>query len=133
MDRGEVMMRSLVQHHPPAAALARLKAEAALTAQDLPALIGAWLHRAQRMGGVPTVGIDVPELRSLEAHLDRASNRLALALVTLGLYIAASLLMQHSIGPRIFGDIPVLGVLGYVLALWLSVRLVRTANRAGRL
>ncbi len=89
--RGEAVLRSLVQLNPPAAGVARFKAEAALTAQDLPALIAAWLHHAQRAGGVPTFGLDVPELRSLEQHLDRATNRVALALVTLGLYIAASL------------------------------------------
>ncbi|MGE4339119.1 MAG: hypothetical protein AB7E55_24565 [Pigmentiphaga sp.] len=79
------------------------------------------------------LGVSIPELPSFEAHLDRASNRLALALVTLALYIAASLLMQHSIGPRVFGSMPVFGLLGYGLALWLSVRLIRAANRSGRL
>lgn len=133
MAHGEAVMRSLVQLHPQATAIARFKAEAALTAQDLPALIAAWLHRAQQAGNVPTLGVNIPELRSFEAHLDRASNRLALALVTLALYIAASLLMQHSIGPRVFGDMPVFGLLGYGLALWLSVRLIRAANRSGRL
>ena len=44
-------------------------------------------------------------MEELEQHLDRGSNRVALALVTLGLYIAASLLMQHSIGPRL-GEMP---------------------------
>jgi hypothetical protein len=50
---------------------------------------------------------------------------LALALVTLGVYVAASLLMQHSIGPRLFGDMPVLAALGYALALWFTLRLAR--------
>jgi ubiquinone biosynthesis protein len=55
---------------------------------------------------------------------------LALALVTLGLYIAASLLMQHSMGPR-RGEVPVLAGLGYVLALGLSWRLVREIEKPG--
>ncbi|MGQ0579556.1 MAG: hypothetical protein ACT4PQ_11705 [Betaproteobacteria bacterium] len=38
-------------------------------------------------------------LENLERQIERASRRVALSLVTLGLYIAASLLMQHSIGP----------------------------------
>jgi ubiquinone biosynthesis protein len=50
-----------------------------------------------------------------------------LSLVTLGLYIAASLLMQHSIGPRIF-DFPLLAALGYGLALWLTFHLVKGAR-----
>lgn len=131
--RSNTIIKSLMELSPPAAAIARFQAETALAAQDLPAQIGAWLHRALRTDGIPAIGIDMPGLRSLEGHLDRASNRLALALVTLGLYIAASLLMQHSIGPRVLGDIPLLGLLGYGLALWLSVRLIRAANRSGRL
>jgi MFS family permease len=45
-------------------------------------------------------------------HIDRSSNRMALSLVTLGIWIAASLLMQLTVGPRI-GDRPLLALLGY--------------------
>jgi ubiquinone biosynthesis protein len=72
-------------------------------------------------------------LDGLEAHLDRSSNRVALALVTLGLYIAGSLLMLHSIGPRIYDDVPILAALAYALALWFTFRLVRGIARSGRL
>jgi ubiquinone biosynthesis protein len=67
-------------------------------------------------------------LESLERQIERASRRMVLSLVTLGLYIAASLLMQHSIGPRIF-DFPVLAALGYWLALWLTFHLVKDARK----
>ena len=70
---------------------------------------------------------------TLTQHLDRSGNRVALALVTLGLYIAASLLMQHSLGPRLFGELPVLAALGYGLALWFTFRIARGISRAGRL
>lgn len=63
---------------------------------------------------------------------NHSSNRVALALVTLGLYIAASLLMQHSIGPRL-GGMPVLGIAGYTLVLWFTWRLARGVSRSGRL
>lgn len=43
----------------------------------------------------------VRELDDFKEHLDRSANRMSLALVALGLYIAGSLLMQHSIGPRL--------------------------------
>lgn len=71
-------------------------------------------------------------LGGLEQHLGSQSNRVALALVTLGLYIAASLLMQHSIGPH-FGGMPVLGIAGYTLAFWFTWRLARGISRSGRL
>ena len=68
-----------------------------------------------------------------EVRLERTGNRLALALVTLGLYVAASLLMQHSIGPRLVGDLPLLAALGYGLALWFTFRLAAGITRSGRL
>jgi ubiquinone biosynthesis protein len=66
-------------------------------------------------------------------HLEHSSNRVALALVTLGLYIAASLLMQHSVGPRIYGDMPLLAAFAYGLALWFTIRLAFAIWRSGGL
>lgn len=122
-----------IRRQGTATGMARLTAEAALTAQDLPGVVAAWLHRAQREGAGPLVMMRHQGLETLEACLDRAGNRLSVALVTLGLYIAASLLMQHSFGPRVFGDLPLLAVLAGALALWLSFRLVRAIARMGRL
>jgi ubiquinone biosynthesis protein len=73
----------------------------------------------------------LPEVSELAGGLARSADRMAVALVTLGLYIAASLLMQHSIGPRIFGGLPLLAAIGYVLALWFTLRLVISIGRAG--
>lgn len=121
-----------IRRHATATGMARLTTEAALTAQDLPGLVAAWLHRAQRGGG-PLLVTRHEGLEGLEARLDRTGNRLSVALVTLGLYVAASLLMQHSLGPRVLGDLPLLALLAYALALWLSVRLIRTITRSGPL
>lgn len=109
---------------------ARLKYEAAVLVQSAPSALGKWLHSAR------THGFELPlghrGLADLERHLDRSSNRVALAIVTLGLYIAASLLMQHSLGPRL-GNVPLLALLGYALALWFTFRLARGIRRSGRL
>jgi ubiquinone biosynthesis protein len=70
-------------------------------------------------------------LEPFEREISRSSNRIAVAMVTLGLYVAASLLMLHSIGARLFGDVPLLAVVGYGFALWLSWRLVRSVGRTG--
>jgi ubiquinone biosynthesis protein len=66
-------------------------------------------------------------------HMTRSGNRLALALVTLGPYIAASLLMLHSVGPRIWGEMPAFAALAYALALWFTLRLARSISRSGGL
>ena len=73
------------------------------------------------------------DLEDLELHIGRTGNRLSLALVTLGLYIAGSILMLHSAGPRVWGDVPVFALVAYLLAFLLSIRLVIAIARSGRL
>jgi len=106
--------------------LARLEHEALQGAFELPETAARWLYRLRRAG--PSLGLRVDGLRTLGEDIERSSNRVALALVTLGLYIAASLLMQHSLGPQLWG-VPLLALIGYLLALVFTVRLVRVAGR----
>jgi ubiquinone biosynthesis protein len=113
--------------------LDRLKYDALAALQDLPAALGSWARRLNQEGQGLALNLRLQGLDGLEAHLDRSSNRVALALVTLGLYIAGSILMLHSIGPRIYDDLPVLAALAYALALWFTFRLVRGIARSGRL
>ena len=119
------LMRTLFAAKPDRSALVRLKSEAAATAHDLPALATEWLRRAQREGGRLPVSLRIEALRTAGQDVVRSTDRLALALVTLGLYIAASLLMQHSVGPRILGALPLLAALGYALALWFTWRITK--------
>lgn len=110
--------------------LNRLRFEAMAGVRELPAELGAWIHR-MRAGGLE-LQLRHHGLEDLEKHIDRSSNRVALALVTLGLYIAASLLMQHSIGPRL-GEMPALAAVGYTLASWFTWRLARGISLSGKL
>ena len=111
--------------------LLRLRSEASALAERLPALAAGWLRRAQREGTGLPLSLHLDTLESASARIERSADRLALALVALGLYVAASLLMQHSLGPRAYG-IPLLAAIGYVFALWLTVRIVRGTARAER-
>ena len=65
----------------------------------------------------------VPDAR-LQEGVERASRRVALALVTLGLYIASSLLMQHAVGPQ-FAGMPLLALAGYALAIRFTFSIAR--------
>lgn len=112
------------------AGLARLKWEAALAARAAPALAAGGLHNLQGREGF-AIPLRLPELPDAARRMGLAADRMTLALVTLGLYIAASLLMQHSIGPRILGDLPLLAAIGYGLALWFTFRLARAIGRSG--
>ena len=102
--------------------MTRLKYEAAIAVRQLPEHLGSLLRKAR--AGQIAIQFDHRGLETLQANIERASGRMALSMVALGLYIAASLLMQHSIGPQLFG-FPVLAALGYALAGWLTVRVVK--------
>ena len=112
------------------AGLDRLRFEAAAGVHELPAELGAWIHRIRARG--LEMQVQHHGMEELEQQIARGSNRVALALVTLGLYIAASLLMQHSIGPRL-GGMPLRAAAGYALALWFTWRLARGISRSGKL
>jgi len=103
------------------------------TVQELPQLLMDLVRQARAEDGRPSVVVHHRGLEELEVSVARTGNRLAMALVTLGLYVAGSLLMLHSAGPRIFGDVPVFAISAYLLALLLSLRLVIAISRSGRL
>jgi len=120
MGRADEVMKRAIPLRPPPSLLARIQNEAILTAQVLPQALLEWVRRT-RTGGIGWG----QGLRDFEAQLDRSSNRLSLSIVTLGLYIASSILMQHSLGPR-WKNTPILAIAGYLLALWSTWKLFRT-------
>ena len=94
----------------------------------------SWIRRLNQEGEGLGLSVRLQGLDGLEAHIDRSSNRVALALVTLGLYIAGSLLMQHSLGPRLYGEVPALAAVAYGLALWFTAvrpRFAASPDQAG--
>ena len=54
-------------------------------------------------------------------------------MVTLGLYLAGSILMLHDAGPMLWGHIPLFAAIAYAAALALSFRLVLAVSRSGHL
>lgn len=130
LGRSDQIVKEAVEERASAAVKRRLKYEAAQALQDIPESLGAWLRRMRTEGF--EWRLHHRGLEDLESHLDRGSNRMALAMVILGLYIASSLLMQIGFGPRLAG-VPLPALIGYGLALWFTVRLVRGISRSGRL
>jgi ubiquinone biosynthesis protein len=106
---------------------ARLKSEALTAVQELPATVNRLAHRL-RSGGL-SVTFHHAGLDEIHGELRRSSQRLAYALISLGLYIASALLLQHGIGP-VLGNIPVLPSLGLAVAGWLTYRAVHVVGRA---
>ena len=107
------------------AASQRLPYELGSAASVLPTLLARRLHSVLRQRELLQLSIK-PDAKMLSG-LDRLGRRIALALVTLGLYIASSLLMQHGVGPR-WGDMPVLALLGYALAIRFTFSIARSCG-----
>ncbi len=73
-------------------------------------------------------------LDRLITELDRSSNRLAFALVVAAVIVGSSLILQADVGWNLPGtDVPVLGLLGFLVAGLLGVWLALAILRSGRL
>ena len=119
----EVMETALM---PEKAETKRLKYEAAITSVEWQRMLASSIRRLREDG--LRFKIEPEGLPDLSNLVIQGSSRVSLALVTLGLYLAASLLMQFKSGPRIF-DVPVLAAAFYLYAAWLTLRLVRAIGR----
>ena len=105
----------------------------ARTARQLPQIATDLLRQAQLSDGRPAFSVHHHGLSSTQEAIARTGNRLALALVTLGLYVSGALLSLHSDGPQVFGHLPVMAVLAFTAAGLLSLRLVMAIARSGHL
>lgn len=112
------------------AGLPRLGYELAFAARELPASAAAAMNRARHSGFRPRLNVRLAGLDEGAGRIEATGNRLAMSMVTLGLFVGSSLLMQHSIGPKLFGA-PLLALAGYLLALWYTLRLARAISRSG--
>ena len=67
-------------------------------------------------------------LQALGAALDRVSNRIAFAIVLAALIVGSSLIVLSDIPPH-WHDIPVIGLLGFLVAgimgFWLLLSIIR--------
>ena len=73
------------------------------------------------------VGLD-----RLISDLDKSSNRLAFSIIVASLVIGSSLILHSGLRPHIFG-MPIVGIVGYILAAVLGLWLVWGILRSGRL
>ena len=72
-------------------------------------------------------------LDKLAQELDRASNRLAFAVIIAAVIVGSSLVMHAKLGPALYGDISALGLVGYVVAGFLGLGLAWAIYRSGKL
>lgn len=104
----------------------RLQYEAATLGSEWQRLLAGSLRRLREEG--LRFKVEPEGLPDLSQLVIQGSSRVSMALVTLGLYLAASLLMQFKSGPHVL-DVPVLAAVFYAYAAWLTLRLVRAIGR----
>ena len=97
-------------------------------AQQLPHDLSRLLRNARR--GRVHVGVELAHLKRVGDQIDRAANRLSMALVIAALIIGSSIVMNVQGGPTLFG-LPLFGFLGFVGAVLGGLWLVRSIWRSG--
>lgn len=98
-------------------------------AEQLPADVTRLLRNARR--GKVQVGIDIAHLKRVGDQIDRAANRLAMALIIAALIVGSSIVMTVQAGPTLFG-LPAFGFIGFASAFAGGLWLVRAIWRSSR-
>ena len=82
--------------------------------------------------GSLVVGVRHEALDSFARHVERATNRLSFSLIIGAIVIASSIVMAYHTGPH-YDGIPLLGLLGYLMAAALGLWWIVAILRSGRL
>jgi ubiquinone biosynthesis protein len=96
-------------------------------AEQLPHDISHLLRNARR--GRMNIGIELAHLKRVGDQIDRAANRLAMALVIAALIIGSSIVMTVGGGPTLFG-LPLFGFLGFTASVIGGLVLARSIWRS---
>lgn len=74
-------------------------------------------------------------LEDLQATLEKTVNRLVLGIITAALFLGSSMIILADTGPMLWGY-PTLGVIGYMIAvaisLRLAIRMIRSREKKGK-
>jgi ubiquinone biosynthesis protein len=103
--------------------------QALATVERMPQDLHQLMRRVRR--GQLHVGIELAHLKRVGDQIDRASTRLAMALVIAALIIGSSIVMTVGGGPTLFG-LPAFGLVGWAGAVAGGLWLVRSIRRDHR-
>ncbi|VWC92378.1 2-octaprenylphenol hydroxylase [Burkholderia contaminans] len=81
--------------------------------------------------GKATLHVEHNQLQALEAHIDRASNRLSLSLIIASIVIGSSIITTFHTGPH-YAGISLLGLVGFVIAAVMGMAWAIAIFRSGR-
>ncbi|TAK88066.1 MAG: AarF/ABC1/UbiB kinase family protein [Betaproteobacteria bacterium] len=113
-----------------AAEIYRLASALRDVGRDAPIALRRLLGRLER--GEPLFDIRYQSGGSLERHLLHASNRLAFALIIASIVVGSAIVIGADAGPSVQG-VPILGIVGFVVAGALGLAWAVIALKSGRL
>jgi ubiquinone biosynthesis protein len=90
----------------------------------------ARLFRQARRGRL-RIDLDLKRLDHFGLQLNQAANRLTMGVLTASLVVGSSIIMTIDSGPMMF-DLPVFGLLGFIVAFFNSVWIVLSIWRSGK-
>ncbi len=112
-------------------------------ARDLPDELKTILRQIRR--GKVEIGLEIDTLEPLLRQVVQSANRLAYALTLAALIVASSIIIHSNTNPKwhdvpllgdllpFLGDAPVIGLIGYLLAAYMGVRLLIAIAQRGKL
>ncbi len=98
--------------------------------KEIPGDLGGILRQVRQ--GRVRINVEHREMETFSSHMERASNRISFSLLVSALIIGSSLILRANIGPSLWG-IPLLGLLGFIVAGILGIGLLISILRSGRL
>jgi ubiquinone biosynthesis protein len=133
VDDLEPFIRALMEaRYTPTAVLMRTQRslkELAGIVTGLPRDLVRLLRQARR--GRLRIDLDLKRLDSFGGQLNRAANRLTMGILTASLVVGSSIVLTVEGGPDFFG-LPLLGALGFTLAVINSAWIVSSIWRSGK-
>ncbi|MHB1085841.1 MAG: ABC1 kinase family protein [Thiobacillus sp.] len=124
--------RIIHQRYTPQALLRRGRKsvrEALEVMADVPRDLRHLLRDVRR--GRIKVDLDLKRLDSFGHQLDRASNRIAMGILTASLVVGSSIIMTVDKGPMLFG-LPFFGLIGFLIAFFNSLWIIFSIWRSGK-
>ena len=123
LRKGGEQTFAALERDGPSAGFVRLRYELAFAWNDLPGQLAMALRSMRYKVWSERAGRHVPHDQSAVPPVERAANRLAMAILVLVLLWGSSQLMGNPAGPHLFG-MPALALAGYALATWFGLRIV---------
>ncbi len=124
--------RIIHQRYTPQALLKRGRKsvrEALEVMADVPRDLRHLLRDVRR--GRIKIDLDLKRLDSFGHQLDRASNRIAMGILTASLVVGSSIIMTVDKGPMLFG-LPFFGLIGFLIAFFNSLWIIFSIWRSGK-